>query len=254
MNSGASLLTTHASSLTVLAFDTCFSACSVAVGIGNGEGAPRLVQEHHAMDMGHAEALTPMIARVMRAAELSFNELDRVVVTHGPGTFTGVRTGVAAARAIALATKAEIIAVSSLWAIAAEIRATLADDAPFDAVLVAMDARKGQFYVQVIDRAGQELTEPELMDADAAAGLAHDRRMVATGNSAYAIMDAARRVGRTTLVAADAAGMRNCILPDAKHLIGAAGRCSIRGALLPLYLRPPDAKPQADKSLPWSSR
>ena len=89
--------------MNVLAFDTCFSSCSVAVSAGREGGAPRIEAEHLDMNTGHAEALIPMIERVVARAGIAVSEIDRIVVTNGPGTFTGIRTGVAAARALALA-------------------------------------------------------------------------------------------------------------------------------------------------------
>lgn len=239
--------------MSVLAFDTCFTACSVAVRADRPGAAAVSANEHQPMETGHAEALTPMIARVMREAGLDFMSLKRIVVTHGPGTFTGVRTGVAAARALALASDVEIVAVSSLWAMAAEVNTALDQRAPFDAVLVAMDARKGQLYVQVVDRNGAELNAPLLLDANAAAALFPDRRLVVVGNAATDIVAAARTMARSTIMDAAGAGAANPSSPDAKYLLAAAQRSSISAPLVPLYLRPPDAKPQADKSLPWSS-
>ena len=85
----------------VLAIDTALNVCSAAVldtkraGIAASETLP--------MTRGHAEALMPLIARVMDAAEIGFGELDRIAVTTGPGSFTGLRVGISAARGIALA-------------------------------------------------------------------------------------------------------------------------------------------------------
>ena len=101
----------------VLAIDTALAACSAAVldtavgGIVASESLPML--------RGHAEALMPLIARVMDQAGMAFADLDRVVVTTGPGSFTGLRVGIAAARGIALAIDKPAVGVSTLSAYAA---------------------------------------------------------------------------------------------------------------------------------------
>jgi len=233
----------------VLAFDTCFSSCSVAVSAGQDSGAPRIEAEHLDMNTGHAEALIPMIERVAARAGIAVSQVDRIVVTNGPGTFTGIRTGVAAARALALATGADIVAVSSLWAIAAGALATGGLGADIDAMVMAIDARKEQFFAQVVDMAGRELTEPLLLDAEQVAGLVPELRVAVVGTRAATVIATSHTNGRVTSSTASATFSAS---PEARHLLAAADRRSIAGPLLPHYLRPPDAKPQADKSLPWS--
>ncbi len=236
--------------MNVLAFDTCFASCSVAISVGEDGGSPRIEFENRDMDTGHAEALIPMIQRVAARAGTTVGQIDRIVVTNGPGTFTGIRTGVAVARSLALSTGAEIVAVSSLWAIAAS---GLEKGVPtgIDAVIVAMDARKGQIYAQVVDIAGHALTEPQLLEAEGVANLSPDLRVVVLGTGASAVIASAQNRGRDI---SSAGGPTFSASPDARHLLPAADRRSIAGPLLPHYLRPPDAKPQADKSLPWSTQ
>ena len=84
----------------VLAIDTALEACSAAV-LDTDSGIA--ASETLAMTRGHAEAVTPLIARVMSAAAIEFADLDRIAVTTGPGSFTGLRVGISAARGIALA-------------------------------------------------------------------------------------------------------------------------------------------------------
>ncbi len=85
----------------ILAIDTALDACAAAV---LDIDAGRLIaQESQAMKRGHAEALMPLIARVIKAAGIAFAALDRIAVTTGPGSFTGLRVGLSAARGIALA-------------------------------------------------------------------------------------------------------------------------------------------------------
>src|SRR5580658_2838696 len=99
----------------VLAFDTAGSACSVAVG----DSGTVLAAERRDMRHGHAEALLPMIDRVMAAARLTAANLDAVAVATGPGGFTGIRAGLAAAQGLALAVGARLVGITSFTAVAA---------------------------------------------------------------------------------------------------------------------------------------
>ena len=233
--------------MNVLAFDTCFTALSVAVRRDGRDYAERLP-----LETGHAEALMPMIARVMQAAGLAFADLDRIVVTQGPGTFTGVRTGIAAARALALATGATLIGVSSLWAIAVASRSQTPHTADSsDALLVAMDARKGQIYTQAFDVDDNAVTEPLLISVEDAVALCPDRHLRVIGNAASLVVAAFTAADRAHASALDENELPGQECAEAAALLQASGRTPIAGPLQPLYLRPPDAKPQADKSLPW---
>ena len=90
----------------VLAIDTALEACAAAVlDTENG----KVASESLPMVRGHAEALMPLIARVMKQADMAFSALDRIAVTTGPGSFTGLRVGIAAARGIALAATKPVV-------------------------------------------------------------------------------------------------------------------------------------------------
>src|SRR5499433_4052911 len=108
----------------VLAIDTALEACSVAVR--HTAHADVRVQESLPMQRGHAEALMPLIERMLSRAQLEVSALDRIAVTTGPGSFTGLRVGIAAARGIALAAGKQAIGLSTLAAFAAPFIA--ADD------------------------------------------------------------------------------------------------------------------------------
>src|SRR5580704_14983802 len=101
----------------LLAIDTALEACAAA--ILDTEAGGIIATETTAMARGHAEALMPQIARVMDAARLEFAELDRVAVTVGPGSYTGLRVGIAAARGIALVSDRPAVGLSTLAAHAA---------------------------------------------------------------------------------------------------------------------------------------
>jgi tRNA threonylcarbamoyladenosine biosynthesis protein TsaB len=94
----------------ILAIDTALEACAAGV-IAMPDRV--LAQESLAMARGHAEALMPLLARVMDQAGIRFDDLDRIAVTVGPGSFTGLRVGIAAARGIALASGKPAVGVST---------------------------------------------------------------------------------------------------------------------------------------------
>lgn len=234
--------------MNVLALDTCFSACSAAIEVAGG----RIVHEHHRMDAGHAEALMPMIDRLLGAAGIGIADLDRIVVTHGPGTFTGVRTGIAAARGFALASRAGVIGVSSLWAIAVQARTQASALPDADAILVVMDARKGEVYAQVMAMSLEEQTPPMLLAAADAAALMPGMRLALTGSASAAVVAIAGSSGRKFALLPAGGDATMSPAPDARSLLQAASRAPADGRIAPLYLRAPDAKPQVGKSLPWS--
>ena len=102
----------------VLAIDTALAACSAAV-LDTEHNGGIVASESLPMVRGHAEALLPLLRRVMQAAGLTFPAIDRIAVTTGPGSFTGLRVGIAAARGIALAADKPAVGVSTLSAYAA---------------------------------------------------------------------------------------------------------------------------------------
>src|SRR5438445_9393784 len=137
----------------VLAIDTALEACSAAVLDTNSGIA---ASETLAMTRGHAEAVTPLIARVMSAAAIEFVDLDRIAVTTGPGSFTGLRVGISAARGIALAAGKPAVGLSTLAAFAAPHMA--ADETV--PVVAAIDARHAHVYLQVFGPGGRTHTAP----------------------------------------------------------------------------------------------
>lgn len=241
--------------MTILAFDTTFDACSVCVARERDGRLDVLASALERFATGHAERLVPMIDAVMARAGVGFADLDRIAVTVGPGTFTGTRIGISAARGLALATGRATVGVSSLAvmaAIAADALATgtVAPAGMEDADLaIAVDVRRGEVYAQLFDLAGLEAkSQPRLLAIDDAARL--DARLDAAtplliaGSGAEAVAAAARGNGRRT------AAMLPDLLPDATALARIAARLvATHTPLQPLYLRPPDAKPQAGKPI-----
>ena len=223
--------------MNILAFDTCFDACSVAVGRGMRSLSPVIVENFEPMQTGHAEKLVPMIEDAMARAGLKFSKLDRIAVTIGPGTFTGARIGVSAARALALVTAAPVVTVSSLrlMAFSPEILSS-----PEKTIAIATDARRGEVYFERFEHRNMaSLGGPQLLAvADAAVALGEAPSLIA-GSGAQAVAEAAQAQGRV------ARAILPGLLPDALDMLFRAAEWLPGGAPSPLYLRAPDAKPPA---------
>ena len=221
----------------ILAFDTCFDGCSVCVAELRGAAVVALSSRMERFETGHAERLIPMIGEAMDEAQVAFGDLDRIATTVGPGTFTGTRIGIAAARSIALATNAPTVGVSSL-AVMAEVARRTTDA---ETLAVVTDARRGEVYAQLfsgrVDRNAD--SEPVLLPIDSAAQIGGRGAITFVGSGAVAVAEGAVRHGR------DARAALPDLLPDAVALASiAAGLEASDQPLAPFYLRPPDAKPQ----------
>lgn len=228
--------------MNTLAFDTCFGGCSVAVTWVAPEGACGAFRFER-LERGHAERLLPMIAEAMSEAPFGFSALQRLVVTTGPGTFTGQRVGIAAARALSLATGAPVASLTSLAVMAHTAAHQLGGEATGKTLAVTVDARRGEIYVQFFSGTdlaaldGPLLTTPE----DAVRRLA-GQDVVAVGSGAQFLADAAHAKGLS--ISARLATLE----PDVRFVPEAAIPTDF-GLPRPLYLRPPDAKPQDGASL-----
>ena len=222
----------------VLAIDTALAACSAAVldtefgGVVASESLP--------MIRGHAEALMPMLQRVMDKAGMTFSDIDRVAVTTGPGSFTGLRVGIAAARGIALAADKPAVGLSTLSVYAAP---HIAADDRFQ-VVAAIDARHAHVYLQVFSPGGRTLTTPRLAPLRDAVQAAAAAASCIVGSAAQAVAAALSETDASAPVDARAA-------PDIAWVarVGAVVP-EDQSPLKPQYLRAPDAQPQHAAQLP----
>jgi tRNA threonylcarbamoyladenosine biosynthesis protein TsaB len=140
----------------ILAIDTALDACAAAVL--DTEAGKLIAQESQAMKRGHAEALMPLIGRVIAQSGIAFAALDRIAVTTGPGSFTGLRVGLSAARGIALAANKPVVGVTTLTAFAAPVVSKNGENP----VISAIDARHDQVYLQVVSGNGSSLIRPRV--------------------------------------------------------------------------------------------
>ncbi len=223
--------------MNLLAFDTCFDACSVAAGRRLRSLTPAIGFACEPMATGHAERLMPLIESVMASVGMTFAELDRVAIASGPGTFTGARIAVAAARALSLATGATVVTVTSLELMAMN-PAVVAGGAK--TIAIATDARRGEVYFQQFDaRTLKHLAPPSVLSyADAAAALGA-RSTVIAGSGAAAVADAAQATG------GDVQAILADLVPEAIDMLFMSAGLPAGSNVTPLYLRPPDAKPPA---------
>ena len=217
----------------ILALDSALSACSVAVLVA--DGAVRAVRRQ-AMARGQAEALLPMVRAVLDEAGLDFGDLDRLAVTVGPGSFTGLRIGLAAARGLALATGLPLIGVTTLEALAAATDPALRRDR----VTVALiDSRRGDVFVQAFGADAAPLSEPAAADPSALDGLLPAGRLLLAGDAAPAVLEVLARAGRDVVLAPDSA------MPDPVAVARLAAARPVpdgpvTAPVTALYLRAPD--------------
>lgn len=196
-----------------LVIDCATEACSVALF----DGDELIAGECRVLGRGHAEALVPMIAALPGKGRA-----DRIAVALGPGSFTGVRVGLAAARALALAWQCELIGYPTLALVAAMARA----EAGAQPCTVAMTGGHGEWFVQTFDADGLPAGDLASLTPAAAAAVSTD---LIAGSQAEALV-ARRGSGRALPLHPDARSF--ALLPPA--LLGAADH--------PLYGRAPDAR------------
>jgi tRNA threonylcarbamoyladenosine biosynthesis protein TsaB len=225
----------------VLGLDTSTAATAACLLRDDGE-AFELVPEPSALSAppAHASELMPALAQVLEAGEVGFEDLDAVAVGVGPGTFTGLRIGIATARAVAAARSLAVHPVSSLAALAAA-----ADDEP---VLAVIDARRGEVFAALHGSEGERWRPFVAAPSTLAERLA--KEVIAP----VAVGDGAVRF-RAEL---ESAGAR--VAPDGSplHVVRALHVCRLADrvpaaapeAVLPEYLRMPDAVPKPQTASP----
>jgi tRNA threonylcarbamoyl adenosine modification protein YeaZ len=222
--------------MVILALDTAGDNCAVALA-RTGDGSSLLARRCEAIGRGHAERLMPMIGEALAEAGLTYADLERIAVTTGPGSFTGTRIGVAAARGLALALAIPAVGISVLDAL---IEAAPGKENGL--VVAALDARRGEIYAEAVTAGSGEImldaqvtTAAEL--AQAIAGL-DGEPVVLTGSAASEVARMLDEAGISAAIGSEAASAD-------------IGTVAVLGLLtesgsppVPLYLRPPDAKPQ----------
>jgi len=219
--------------LRCLAIDTALNGCSACV-LETGAAEP-LAMETLPIERGHAEALLPLVERVMAKVEGGFGSLDRVAVTVGPGSFTGLRVGLSAARAIALAANVPCVGVTTLAAYAAPL--IMQQEA--SVVVAAIDARHGHVYVQAMAPRGMALITPRIAPVREAVRMLGQASIRVVGTGADIFAQDARAFGLNVL-SSDCAPSPDITFVARLGLVADPASAPPR----PYYLRAPDAKPQ----------
>lgn len=209
----------------VLALDTAGVDCAAAVYDSGSDSVMGEVTE--TIGRGHAEHLMHVVDAALAKAGIALSAVQRVVVTVGPGSFTGIRIGVAAARGFALSLDIPAIGVTTLEVMAAAARA----QNPGQSVLAAIDAKREEIYLQSFDSDGRPLDEARAVTVEEAGEIAGAFDGIVTGTAVARLSDAPPPER-----------------PDAFPIavvarLGAAKPVSEKPK--PLYLRGPDARPQA---------
>lgn len=206
----------------VLAIETASEACSVALF----EGATLLAHDHRVLGRGHAEALVPMIGALPEKGRA-----DRILVSLGPGSFTGVRIGLATARALGVAWKAKTLGYPTMRLV--QMQAFVSTPRP---VTVCMNGGHGEWFLQSFDENGAAQADVRSLTPEAVRKAGVHR--VIAGNRAH---DCADMFGDDRLALN--------LLPDARQT-DQLSEAHLTADLAPIYGRAPDAKPQSQQAAP----
>lgn len=213
----------------VLAIDTAANLCAACVFDTEAGELGRAVLD---LGKGHAEHLMTVVDDALKAAGSTYAEIDLIGVSVGPGSFTGIRVGVAAARGLALALKVPSVGVTTLDALADDARRDYSDRE----VLAAIDARREQFYVARYDVSGERIHGPAIASLAEAVAEIGGRDVAVAGSAAEMIANAS---GRPLDIAS-----REATADIATYARLAARQDRDGAPPKPLYLRDADAKPQ----------
>ncbi|MGE5538335.1 MAG: tRNA (adenosine(37)-N6)-threonylcarbamoyltransferase complex dimerization subunit type 1 TsaB [Gemmatimonas sp.] len=218
----------------VLGIDAASTACSAAVLADGNIAAERFA----AMERGQAEALVPMIAETLRAAGITPAALGAVAVTVGPGAFTGVRIGLAAARGLAIAANLPCIGVTTFEAV---IERVAAGASRGEILVAAIESKREEVFLQPFDATRMPLGEPFAAAPEDAGRALPEGDLVVVGDAAGRLVAGLRRPARVSPVSGPPRAA--CVAAVAARRVHAGNT----GVLpRPFYLRPPDARPMMD--------
>lgn len=207
---------------TILGLDAAAAACSVALW----RDGRALAYREAPMARGHAEALMPLVLETLAAAGLVFGEIDRIAVGVGPGSFTGIRIALAAARGIALAANLPVVGIDSFNAVAAAIPAPALGAR---SLLVVIDSKRRELFGQYFDSRRLALGEPLVLEAAALLARRPAGPLLVAGDGAGHLP-----------AAPDMARVEGTGRPDARAIARLAAEGRVILGARPLYLRPPD--------------
>ena len=217
--------------MNILAIDTALEACSVGLSL---DGRPAPIARTEIVERRHAEGLLALVEAVLDEGGVKIADIERYAVTIGPGSYTGIRVGVAAVRGLALVTKAVASGYSTLAVHAETARA----EAGAVAVLAALPAKGGEVFAELFGPNGEAIATAAVLAPAEAAALAEKQGAVLAGAGAGAVADTAHS-GVLTIIHEQSA-------PDIESLLRLASADRAAAAPpRPLYVKPPDAKPSS---------
>jgi tRNA threonylcarbamoyl adenosine modification protein YeaZ len=215
--------------MNILGIDTSLEACSVGLAIGDESNT---IVRTETVGRGHDEHLFAMVESVLAEGGLAIADIDRFAVTIGPGSFTGIRVGVAAVRGFALVAGAPAVGLSTLAVLAESARLEAADRP----VLANLPAKGDEVFAQLFAAGGEATTEPAVLSLGEAAALAVNSSAVLAGAGAAMIAAARPESGLAVI--------HQQSVPDMLSLLRLAERATMpQSSPKPLYVKPPDAKP-----------
>ncbi len=219
--------------LILLALDTSANFCSAAL-YDYGQ-SKMLSQKSENIGRGHAERLMSLLAEVLKDAGLEYKDVSRIAAVCGPGSFTGIRVGLATARGLALGLNIPVIGVSALEAIAFQHNNN--GNNARGPIIVAMDAKRGEIFTQMFSSSGEHLGMPEAVAFDQIKDFIPDQPFRIAGSGSNAIIDTTEEHSFEICSDQSAANVEDVAklaaqMPDSSN------------KPLPLYLRSADAKPQ----------
>lgn len=219
-----------------LFFDTALD--HLTAGLAQGE---RVIAKHcEPCPRGHADRLVPLLRDLMAASGVGFGDLEGIGCTRGPGTFTGIRSGIAAARAMGLAADLPAVGVPTLDALARTVITGRSAEAP---VTAAIDARRGELYLRHFRPDGTPVGPPLRSAAETAGSLCPEGMRLLVGSGATILRDIlGRGIPRPDISTPSPEALAVTL---SQALRGRRGHGYTSGPK-PLYLRPADATPPAD--------
>ena len=224
--------------MTILAFDCACAQCSVVLW---RDGAV-LAHRAEALRHGQAEKLLPMIQAALGDAALAYSGLAAIATTLGPGSFTGLRAGLAAARGLALATRLKAVGVTTLEVAAHQVDAA---ERRGRSVIVAIDTRRDDLFVQMFDEHLAAIAPARIASASEAAAQAPCGALVLAGDATAGLAAALASEGRDVIASRHAGAIDAAVIARlaATRLASGAGL----EPLAPVYLRAPEITPAPAK-------
>lgn len=218
------------------------SAAAISVGLIDPDSGALLGAETRPMQRGQVEALLPMIDAVRRSAGVEYAELVAIAATVGPGSFTGIRLGLAAARGIGIATQRPVFGIDSFKAHFVSLQAERPQRP--ETILILLDSKRQDLFVQAMDARGTPLTPPQVLPPEAVRALA-DRLATERPGPLLVIGDAAMLPALEGIRAERVSSGPPSIAALASHGAELWRAARVEGGSLPaaspLYLRAPDA-------------